>query len=48
MYGEPGDYAWGPGGLDAIITQVRTLSLILRLCHILSSLAFEMVCERKA
>ena len=24
MAGNPGDYAWGPGGLDAIITQVRT------------------------
>ena len=22
LYGNPGDYAWGSGGLDAIITQV--------------------------
>ena len=22
LYGNPGDYAWGAGGLDSIITQV--------------------------
>ena len=22
LAGNPGDYAWGPGGLDSIITQV--------------------------
>ena len=22
MYGNPGDYAWGRGGLDAIVTQM--------------------------
>lgn len=22
LFGNPGDYAWGPGGLDAVISQV--------------------------
>lgn len=25
LHGSPGDYAWGSGGLDAVITQVRLL-----------------------
>lgn len=24
LHSNPGDYAWGQGGLDAVITQVRT------------------------
>lgn len=26
LHSNPGDYAWGQGGLDAVITQVRTTS----------------------
>lgn len=26
LHSNPGDYAWGQGGLDAVITQVRTIS----------------------
>lgn len=29
IHGNPGDYAWGSGGLDNIITQVR---YILKVC----------------
>ena len=33
MYGNPGDYAWGVGGLDAIITQVGNFGYKLVTCH---------------
>ncbi len=30
MYGNPGDYAWGAGGLDAIITQVSSTLIVFQ------------------
>lgn len=35
LYGNPGDYAWGQGGLDAVITEVSVLSTaeLLALWH---------------
>ena len=30
LHGNPQDYAWGPGGLDAIITQVYLVLVLFK------------------
>ena len=39
IHGNPGDYAWGRGGLDTIITQVHIFKYIFRSFICLSILA---------
>lgn len=40
LHSNPGDYAWGQGGLDAVITQVDTLCHPLSCCRQLGLLLF--------
>ena len=45
LHSNPGDYAWGQGGLDAVITQVDTMptsAFLISVAH-LSFDGFEML-----